>query len=63
MNIGKKLIKYAIFIAILFMTITWITKSKVELYDRIAISLIGVSTFAALDQYAPSYIIEQEKSS
>jgi hypothetical protein len=62
MNIGKKLVKYIILLAVLFMSITWITKSKVELYDRITISLIGVSTFAILDQYAPSYIIKQEKS-
>jgi hypothetical protein len=62
MNIGKKLVKYTILLAVLFMSITWITKSKVELYDRITISLIGVSTFAILDQYAPSYVIEQEKS-
>ncbi len=62
MDIGKKLIKYIILLAVLFMSITWITKSKVEIYDRIAISLIGVSTFAALDQYAPSYVIEQKNN-
>jgi len=62
MNIGKKLIKYIVFLAVLFTSITWLTKSKVEIYERIAISLIGVSTFAVLDQYAPSYVIEQEKS-
>jgi hypothetical protein len=62
MNIVKKLVKYLILLAVLFISITWITKSKVELYDRIAISLIGVSTFAILDQYAPSYIVEQDKS-
>lgn len=62
MNIGKKLIKYTILLAVLFMSITWITKSKIEIYDRIAISLIGVSTFAILDQYAPSYVIEQKNT-
>ncbi len=62
MNIGKKLIKYVILLAVLFMSITWITKSKVEMYDRIAIGLIGVLTFAILDQYAPSYVIEQQKN-
>jgi len=61
MNIVKKLVKYLILLAVLFISITWITKSKVEMYNRVAISLIGVSTFAILDQYAPSYLIEQDK--
>jgi hypothetical protein len=61
MNIVKKLVKYLILLAVLFISITWITKSTVEIYNRVAISLIGVSTFAILDQYAPSYLIEQDK--
>jgi hypothetical protein len=57
----KKLIKYIIFMCIIFSSIIIITKSKVNNIDSLTISLIGTTTFAILDQYAPSYIIKNKK--
>ncbi len=60
MSINKKLIKYIILLVVLYISIIFITKSKLEKFHTIAISLIGAATYAALDQYAPSYIIENK---
>ena len=57
----KKIIKYIIFMFVIFSSITIITKSKVTYIDSLTISLIGTVTFAILDQYAPSYIIKNNK--
>jgi nicotinamide riboside transporter PnuC len=60
MNIIKKLIKYFVLLIILFISIIFITKSKVDNFDSFAIALIGVASYALADQYAPSYIIEEK---
>ena len=57
----KKIIKYIIFMFVIFSSITIITKSKVTQIDSLTISLIGTVTFAILDQYAPSYIVKDNK--
>jgi hypothetical protein len=57
----KKIIKYIIFMFIIFSSITIITKSKVTYIDSLTISLIGTVTFAILDQYAPSYVVKDNK--
>jgi hypothetical protein len=57
----KKIIKYIIFMFVIFSSITIITKSKVTHIDSLTISLIGTVTFAILDQYAPSYIVKDNK--
>ena len=57
----KKIIKYIIFIFVIFSSITIITKSKVTYIDSLIISLIGTVTFAILDQYAPSYVVKDNK--
>ena len=59
MNIIKKLIKYSIFLFVIFASIMFITKSQVNIQDSLIISLIGTTTFAVLDQYAPSYTIKK----
>ena len=61
MSISKKILKFIIALAVLFISIVFITKSKLDTYDTLAIALIGCVTFAALDQYAPSYVIEDVK--
>jgi hypothetical protein len=61
MNIIKKLIKYNILFFILFLSIIFITKSKINISESLLISLIGTTTFAVIDQYAPSYIINKNK--
>jgi hypothetical protein len=61
MNIIKKLIKYIILLLVIFSSIIFITKSKINTSDSLLISLIGTTTFAVIDQYAPSYIIKQNK--
>jgi hypothetical protein len=60
MSITKKLLKYIITFIVLYISIVFITKSKINKYDSIAISLVGTSTYALIDQYAPSYIIEEK---
>jgi hypothetical protein len=60
MNIIKKLVKYIVLIIILFISVIFITKSKVDTFDSLAIALIGVASYALSDQYAPSYIIEEK---
>ena len=60
MNIIKKVIKYIVLFAILFITVIFITKSKIDKFDCVAIALIGVASYALADQYAPSYIIEEK---
>jgi hypothetical protein len=57
----KKIIKYIIFMFVIFSSITIITKSKVTYIDSLTISLIGTVTFAILDQYAPSYVVKDNK--
>ena len=57
----KKIIKYIIFMFVIFSSITIITKSKVTHIDYLTISLIGTVTFAILDQYAPSYVVKDNK--
>ena len=57
----KKIIKYVIFMFIIFSSITIITKSKVTHFDSLTISFIGTVTFAILDQYAPSYVVKDSK--
>ena len=57
----KKIIKYIIFMFIIFSSITIITKSKVTHIDSLTISLIGTVTFAILDQYAASYVVKDNK--
>jgi uncharacterized MnhB-related membrane protein len=57
----KKIIKYIIFMFVIFSSITIITKSKVTHIDSLTISLIGTVTFAILDQYAPSYVVKDNK--
>jgi len=61
MNIIKKLIKYIILLLVIFSSIIFITKSKINISDSFFISLIGSTTFAVIDQYAPSYIINKNK--
>jgi hypothetical protein len=61
MNIIKKLIKYIIFILIIFSSIIFISKSKVTIEDSLVISLIGTTAFGIIDQYAPSYVIKNKK--
>lgn len=60
MSIIKKLIKYIITLVVLFISVVFITKSKVDKFDSMAIALIGTSTYALVDQYAPSYIIKDK---
>jgi len=60
MNIIKKLVKYIVLLIILFVSIIFITKSKVDKIDSLAIALIGLGSYALADQYAPSYIIEEK---
>jgi len=57
----KKIIKYVIFMFIIFSSIIIITKSKINHIESLTISLIGTVTFAILDQYAPSYIVQNNK--
>ena len=57
----KKIIKYIIFMFVIFSSIIIITKSKVTQIDSLTISLIGTVTFAILDQYAPSYVVKDNK--
>jgi hypothetical protein len=57
----KKLIKYIIFLTIIYLTIVFVTKSKINFYDNLTISLVGTSVFAILDQYAPSYVIDKNE--
>jgi hypothetical protein len=59
MNIIKKLVKYIILLIIIFISVIFITKSRVNTLNSLAISLIGTASYALADQYAPSYIIEQ----
>lgn len=61
MNIIKKIIKYIILLLVMFSSIIFITKSKISKIDSILISLIGTTTCAILDQYAPSYSISESK--
>lgn len=60
--IGKKLIKYIIFLIIIYICTIFVTKSKLDFYQNLAIGLCGTTTYAILDQYAPSYIIEERDS-
>jgi len=60
MNIIKKLVKYIVLIIIVFISVIFITKSKVDNFDSLAIALIAVALYALADQYAPSYIIEEK---
>jgi len=60
MNIIKKFVKYIALIIILFISVIFITKSKIDTFDSLAIALIGVGSYALCDQYAPSYIIEEK---
>jgi hypothetical protein len=61
MNIIKKLIKYIVLLAILYISIIFITKSKINWFDSLAIALIGTASYSLADQYAPSYVIEEKK--
>jgi len=56
----KKLLKYTILFCILFISCLFITKSKITNIQSIIISLIGATSFAIIDQYAPSYIINEK---
>jgi hypothetical protein len=56
----KKLLKYIIFLTILYLTIIFVTKSKIDNSDNLTIALVGTVLFAILDQYAPSYIIKEK---
>ena len=58
MSIIKKLLKYIIAFVVIFISIIFITKSKLDNFESLAIALIGTATYSLLDQYAPSYIIE-----
>jgi hypothetical protein len=60
MSIPKKLLKYTVFAVSIFLFVFFITKSKISNFDSLAIALAGTSIFALLDQYAPSYVIEEK---
>jgi hypothetical protein len=53
-EINKRLINYIILFCVIYLSLIYIPKCKIDYQDRIMITLIGVTTFSILDIYSPS---------
>lgn len=59
-NIIKKFIKYMVLFFSVFISSNIITKYSINKLHAVLIALIASTTFIIIDQYAPSYIIQDK---